>query len=237
MSLSKNWITEPHIDFEYKKYILLAYLNQVSDNFTENKLYPHLAELIEHYRSLKSLHENKSGLLQNMPQRMTGMSLEEFKIVYEKIAEDNGVMQEIENIIEYSIPQMETSLREGKKIYDFIEERMNVFPIGIVPLNNEVGYVMLRNVNDSETKIYEYQISIFENPIEKYRGIHFNYVHTYEKTIGNTYEAIKLELIAFHKKLPNPATFVIEAAFAIPFEETFLPMAKRSLVKRIAGVA
>ena len=33
--LDKNWITENHIDFEYKKYVLLAYLQHVSEHFTE----------------------------------------------------------------------------------------------------------------------------------------------------------------------------------------------------------
>ncbi len=58
-TLNKNWITEKAIDFEYKKYILLAYLKQVSQNFEENKLYPSLAELIGHYKLLISIKENK----------------------------------------------------------------------------------------------------------------------------------------------------------------------------------
>ena len=44
-SLSTNWITEKHIDFEYKKYVLLGYLQHVNESFTENKLYPSLSEL------------------------------------------------------------------------------------------------------------------------------------------------------------------------------------------------
>ena len=36
--LNKNWITENQIDFEYKKYMLLAYLQHVSENFTDKRL-------------------------------------------------------------------------------------------------------------------------------------------------------------------------------------------------------
>ena len=61
-SLSTNWITEKHIDFEYKKYVLLAYLQHVSAHFTENKLYPDLSELITHYRNVLSLKENKQTM-------------------------------------------------------------------------------------------------------------------------------------------------------------------------------
>ena len=235
--LNKNWITENQIDFEYKKYILLAYLQHVSDNFTENRLYPYLSDLIEHYRNLKSLKDNKQHLYNMFPERMKGADLEQFKLIYEKIVQDDTLMQEIESILDFSIPQMELYLREGKKIYDFIEERLKIFPVGVIPLNSESGYLFLKTATSVDTFIYEFQISIFENPTEKYRGLHLAYLMTYEKSIINTFEAIKLDLIRFNKNLPNPATYVIETDMNIPFDETFLPLAKRTLVKRIAGSA
>ena len=235
--LNKNWITENRIDFEYKKYILLAYLQHVSDNFTEYKLYPYLSDLVEHYRNLKSLKDNKKTLFNLFPERMKSADLEQFKLIYEKIVEDDALMLEIESILEYSIPQMEVYLKEGKKIYDIIEERLKVYPIGVIPLNSENGYVFLKEGTSTDTRVYEYHISIFENPTEKYRGIHLSYMQTYEKSLMNTFQAIKSDLISFNKKLPNPATYVIETDMSIPFEETFLPLAKRTLVKRIAGNA
>jgi hypothetical protein len=236
-SLSKNWITESHIDFEYKKYILLAYLQHVSDNFTEQRLYPFLADLVEHYRNLKVLKDNKKNLFESFPSRAKTVDFEQFKIIYEKLAEDDSLIQEVENIIDYSIPQMEFYLKEGKKIYDFIEEHLKIFSVGIVPLNNESGYLFLKQGALADTKVYEYHISIFESPAERYRGIHIHYVKSYEKNLLNTFESIKSDLLIYNKTLPNPATYVIETEMTIPFEETFLPVAKRALVKRVAGFA
>ncbi len=236
-SLSKNWITEHHIDFEYKKYMLLAYLQSVSDNFTEHRLYPFLSDLVEHYRNLKVLKDNKKNLYESFVGRAKAVDFEQFKIIYEKLAEDDSLIQEIETIIDYSIPQMEIYLKEGKKLYDFIEEHLKVFSVGIVPLNNESGYLFLKQGLNSDTKVYEYHISIFENPSERYRGIHTQYVASYEKGLLNTFESIKSDLLLYNKNLPNPATYVIESEMIIPFEETFLPMAKRTLVKRVAGFA
>jgi len=236
-SLSRNWITEKYIDFEYKKYMLLAYLQHVSENFSDQRLYPYLSDLVEHYRSLKRIKDNKKNLFEKFPERLNGADIEQFKLMYEKMVEDDALMQEVESIIDYSLPQMEIYLKEGKKIYDFIEERLRIYPVGIVPLNNDSGYVFLKLKYDNETKVYEYQITFFENPEEKFRGIHMNYVGSYEKNLMNTFEAIKSDLLRYNKALPNPATFVIETELMIPFDETFLPMAKRSLVKRIAGAA
>src|SRR5437773_575957 len=98
--LNKNWITEDHIDFEYKKYILLAYLQHVSDNFTENRLYPYLSDLVEHYRNLKSLKDNKDYLYNLFPGRVKSADMEQFKLIYEKMIQDDALMQEIESILE-----------------------------------------------------------------------------------------------------------------------------------------
>ena len=102
--LSNNWITEKHIDFEYKKYVLLAYLQHVNEHFTENKLYPSLTELMKHYRNVVALRDSKKNFYDSIPERMTSADLSNFKIMYEKILEDDKLMQEIETIITFSIP-------------------------------------------------------------------------------------------------------------------------------------
>ena len=45
-SLSETWFAEGYIDFELKKYTLLAYLQEVNKHFNESKLYPLLSDMI-----------------------------------------------------------------------------------------------------------------------------------------------------------------------------------------------
>ena len=71
--LNKNWITEKHIDLEYKRYLLLAYLNEVNNNFDQNILYPHYAELKEHDEQLIFLQENTQNLFESFPERAKGI--------------------------------------------------------------------------------------------------------------------------------------------------------------------
>ena len=52
--LSKDWLTQGLIDFEYKKYLLLAYLQKAKKSFEKVELYPFLADLVFHYRNLTS---------------------------------------------------------------------------------------------------------------------------------------------------------------------------------------
>jgi hypothetical protein len=39
-TLSQTWFADGYIDFELKKYTLLAYLQEISQHFTKNELYP-----------------------------------------------------------------------------------------------------------------------------------------------------------------------------------------------------
>jgi hypothetical protein len=54
------------------------------------------------------------------------------------------------------------------------------------------------------------------------------------RSMVNTYENLKSELIKNRTDLPNPAVYSIETDLSFPIEETLLPIAKRSLVKYIS---
>jgi hypothetical protein len=234
-TLNKNWITEKHIDFEYKQYVLLAYLTEVNELFKGNKLYPKLSELIDHYKQLSTIKNNRQNIIDSFPKRLQQFNAQSLKLEYEKFMEDDTIMKEIQNIIDYSMPQFERYIGEGKKIYDFIEEQLNIFPVGVEPIHSrDFGYLLLKDGKNSEIKAYEYEIKLFEQSDIKYRGIYVSYIDTYTKSISNTMQSIKVDLIGKNKKYANPATYAIETSYVFPYEESFLPIAKRYLVKHIA---
>ena len=229
--LSKEWITEGRIDYEYKKYILLAYLQHVSRNFNETRLYPFLSDLIEHYRNLKELKENKTRAKNELPGTISRVDLEHFRLEYEKLYADDEYLEEIEKILDFAIPSIDRSLREGREIYDLVEENMEIEPIGILPINKDFGYMLIKDEGSREVKVYNYEITLFNNPETPYRGIRTRYVNSYEKSISTTFEHIKLKLIREDRSMPNPATFLVQSKMAFPMKETFLPVAKRYFVR------
>lgn len=232
--LNYDWVTEKRIDFEYKKYVLLAYLKKVSEEFTESKLYPSLSELITHYRNLVELRDSKETLDGSFNGKLLGVDLKQFKLIYEKLLEDDQMMNEIESIIDFSIPKFEQHLTEGKQIYEFIESHINIVPIGIMPMYNQEGYILIKYSPGSETMAYEYQITLFESPDEKYRALSTRFIGSFHQSITNTFENIKRELIAYQKKMPNPATYLIESELKVPFNEALFPIAKRSFVRFVS---
>ncbi len=234
LELKADWFTEGIIDFEHKKYILLAYLKDVSKNFNEKKLYPFLSDLVFHYQNLISIKQQKEVAQQSMPKKLRKFDLDNFRVEYERVMNDSEYMQEISIILDYAIPQLKNSLNNGKELYEFVEEKIEIEPVGIIPINKEFGYMMLSNGSDRNTKIYEYELSIFESASEKFRSLKTTFVKEKKKKITNTFESIKLELIREQKKFANPATFAIISFLPFPLVETFLPIAKRSLVRYIS---
>ena len=150
---------------------------------------------------------------------------------------DNELMQQIEQIISYSLHKIDPALREGKEIYDFVESRLNICPVGVVPLNPDYGYFILRNGEERRNLVYEYKMTIFQNKDDKYRGISAQFVSDYSAGFINTPESIKIQLINRHRHLPNPAVYSVESDMSFPLEPTLLPVAKQSLVKFISRAA
>ena len=80
--LSETWFAEGRIDFELKKYTLLAYLQEINKYFNENKLYPQLADIIFHYNNIVAFRENKKYLQEHFPKKLTGLQMERLQMLY-----------------------------------------------------------------------------------------------------------------------------------------------------------
>jgi hypothetical protein len=232
--LSETWFAEGRIDFELKKYTLLAYLQEVNKYFTENKLYPQLADIIFHYNNIVAFRENKKHLQDHFPKKLTGIQLEKLQLLYEQMIGDDELMQELEDIIHYSTGKMKSAIQNGTGIYEFVEEKIDIAPVGLIPLDTQEGYFFLSSGNVRSTGVYYYRLSIFEKHDEKYRSIKTAFIDNWQRSISSTYEHIKSELIRHRKDLPNPAVYSIETTLSFPIDETLLPVAKRSLVKFIS---
>jgi hypothetical protein len=236
-TLSETWFAEGYIDFELKKYTLLAYLQQVTRYFNESKLYPQLSDVIFHYNNLQALKENKKFLQEQFPKKLSGLQIEKLQLLYEQIIEDDELMQELEEIINFSADKLKTAISSGTEIYEFVEDKLNIFPVGLIPLDTNEGYFFLSEGSGRQTLVYQYRLSFFEKHDEKYRAIRTEYVNEWERNIVNSYENIKAELLRNKKELPNPAVYSIETELSFPVSETLLPVAKRSLVRYISKAA
>ncbi|MEI9933974.1 MAG: hypothetical protein WDM71_03815 [Ferruginibacter sp.] len=235
--LSETWFAEGYIDFELKKYTLLAYLKEINSCFRQNKLYPQLGDVIFHYNNIVAFREHKKLMQEHFPKRLSGVQMEKLQLLYQQVIEDDEMMQELEDIIHYAAAEMKTAIKDGAEIYEFVEEKIVIIPVGLMPLDTQEGYFFLNSGNEKDTRVYHYRLSIFEKHDEKYRSIKTDYIDMWYKSIATTYEHIKHELIRNRTTLPNPAVYAVQTPLKFPVEETLLPIAKRCLVKFISSKA
>src|SRR5436305_551991 len=177
-SLSETWFADGYIDFELKKYTLLAYLQEVNKYFDEHKLYPQLADVIFHYNNLAAFKENKKFLQEQFPKKLTGVQMQKLQLLYEQMMEDDDVMQQLEDIIQYASMQMRSTISNGTELYEKIEDNIKISPVGIIPLEQNEGYFFLSSTL-SLTRVYQYRLSIYEKHDEKFRSMRTEFIDTW----------------------------------------------------------
>ncbi|MEO6219899.1 MAG: hypothetical protein ABIO81_05690 [Ginsengibacter sp.] len=234
-SLSETWFAEGYIDFELKKYTLLAYLQHVNSYFNQNKLYPQLADIIFHFNNIVAFRENRRFLQEHFPRQLTEINIKKLQLEYEKIIEDDELMKELEEIVHYAEQKIKTAIQNGTEIYEFVEAKLNIEPVGLIPLDTTEGYLLINDGHFNTTVAYQYHLTIYEKHDEKYRGIKTALIQQWIRSISNSAENIKAELIRNRRDLPNPAVYKIQTSLAYPMDETLLPIAKRSFMKYISS--
>src|SRR3954469_16101824 len=125
-NLSKDWLTQGLIDFEYKKYLLLAYLQTVKTSFGKVELYPFMSDLVFHYRNLVAVKENKTLIRESFPKELSLEEIKKLELRYRELVEDDEIVGELESIIVFALPLIKDSLKEGSVIYEYVESQCEI---------------------------------------------------------------------------------------------------------------
>ena len=230
-TLNKNWLTEGLLDFEYKRYVLLAYLQNVKKHFDKSELYPLLSDLIWHYKNLINFKETSHMLESGFKKEILDIDLTNQKLRYSDNVNEEW-MKEINNIISYATPLLQQNINSGKDIYELIEKHLNLETVGILPQNKSEGYFLFHYTKSREVPAYYYSVSKIHTTEGMGRVIYTSYAGTYTLGLSRTYETIKSQLIQANQQLPVPAVYTIQTNLLVPFKETLMPIAKRFFLRK-----
>ena len=109
-----TWYMESPIDFEHKQYVLFAYLQKVDQSFFFKHLSPHLLHM---ENMVKELYLFKDSF-EEIKQKFDRERYIFFKDNSKLYGEDNHLVYEIREIVEFSIPQVECRILSGNKILE-----------------------------------------------------------------------------------------------------------------------
>lgn len=221
-------------DFEASQYRILAELKRIQANFSHNRIYPDLAQLIDLYTSLTTVAQSSEGLREALPKRIQDIDLEHKKIVYERLESNRDSFALIEELIHWALPKIQRAIEEGKTMYEFVDENMAVEVVGILPTYLEEGYCFVPDNKEQKIYLIRYEVSIFTSADERYRSLKTTVMETLSgQNIRASIQSVKMDLIQRYRDLPNPATYNVETELEFPFDETILPVAKRKLIQHL----
>jgi len=112
--LPLDWFLQNPIDFEYKNYIFLGYIQKLDASYSKRKLSPYLFWSEKLKESMEKFLSDFKEFDNSLKREIVGFSWK-FGIVYE----EKKTMKEIEDIMElinYSIPILESKIQLGYKL-------------------------------------------------------------------------------------------------------------------------
>ena len=107
-----TWYMESPIDFEHKQYTLLSYLQKVDESFIYKKVSPHLLHMEGMVNDMLNFQESLSHMKKKFDKERYIFFDDNFKLE----GENNTLIGEINEIVEFSIPQIKTRINLGNFI-------------------------------------------------------------------------------------------------------------------------
>ncbi|HUI63943.1 MAG TPA: hypothetical protein VL126_03810, partial [Bacteroidota bacterium] len=204
--------------------------------FSHNRLYPALADLVQLAEDFQALQQRRDGMLAQLPQRLREVDLHNMHLVYEPAGHESPEFRRMMDLIAWALPHIERAIEEGSGIYEFVNQHVRIDDVGIVPAYREEGYWFVPEARAALLHLMRYEVSIYSVPNERYRSLKTVVLESVsEGSVRRSAESLKREIIRKYRDLPNPATFRCESDIDFPFAETLLPVAKRKLMAHLAA--
>lgn len=232
MTLHAHWLTQGALDAEYKQYLFLAWLQRVRKQFDSARVYPSLSEVIEQHHFMHAFAQQRAAWQAERPGPLVGLDWSQLQLVFERSAVGN-LDAYFEACLEFALPELDRALDEGRALFDWIEEHLEVSPVGLVPLYQQDGYVLVYDESQHLVRAYRYAKTWTQLDDDRMIRLSLEPIEVRYKRLSETFEGMKLELIRRFKDLPNPATYLVRTSMGFPLQETMLPIAKRLLLRAL----
>ncbi len=221
-------------DYELSQYHILSGLQKVRREFSQNRIYPPLSDLIELIRTLRTITQGSQGIRSELPRRVIGFDMKTQRVLYEPMELDDDTLAAIEELINWALPRIQTAIEEGQTIFNFVDEHLELAEVGLLPSYTEEGYLLIPELKGRALHVVRYEVSILSGPDQNYRNLKTWTVRTLPMDdLGLTPARVKHDLIEQFQELPNPATYIVSTELDFPFAETILPVAKRKFIRRM----
>lgn len=234
--LSLELFTGAVEDVEQTQYQILAGLQRAEAAFEKQQVYPHLGRLVTLHQGLMTVLERTEDFRSPDTGRITGIDWDEASVTYEWPELEGAEMTVVEDLIRWALPQIRSTIEEGREVYEYVEENTELETVGIVPSYLQEGYLMVPDRKSDVLHVLRYELSTIHEEGEKHRALRTVHCRTIEQAGVDVHpSSIKLDLVEERRDLPNPATYFSNTDLQVPYKETLLPVVKRRLIRHLAS--
>lgn len=234
-TMSTDWLINNPIDFEHKKYTLLAYFKKIDSLLEENKLYPTFTELSLHLASLQTLSKEKVILYTDKMFK----SFDDEVLLKEIKAKELPLLSsdefdEINKIIKYSSTKFYDYFNIFKSYWSIVYDSVTIVPKkNKKNLNSDRGYFFYVEKKTNKQYVWEYIIKKYTPELNEFYT-EVNLIFEGDKNSSNISEIIeKYSNMESYVKRQTLPIFNLKATDEYPLFETLLPLFKRKLLSYI----
>jgi hypothetical protein len=232
--METDWLFQEPIDFEHKKYVLLAYFKKIDEKLSQNKLYPTFIELSLHLASLQTLIKEQVVLSTNK----NFTSFDDEVLLKELTAKSipnlqRDDMDEVNKIIKHSSDKFLEYFNIVKSywtvIYDSIE--LNI-KRNRKSISKPKGYMVYTEIETNDIYVWEYILNALSPSIDEY-NMKLELIYEGNKkdlSLNKILESNSKFTEREKKVLP---VFDFKSSVDYPIEETLLPLFKRKMLAYI----
>lgn len=212
--LDNDWLTTNPVDFEYKKYLLLAYDQYNIKNYNEKKLYPHFDDIIE---KIKIVNEFLSNVkcIENSKTIIESIDIKNSLIVRHSLVNDKS-LDEVKLIAKFSKEILVDLYCKYRNLLDDVDNSIVVSGCRVEIFNPYSGYIVIK-ISGKE-KILEY------NVIRK--------IHPYPHFILKTNKA---DIKEYYETRYQKNVFDIIFKKNYPYKQSLFPVFRKKFLMNILG--
>lgn len=210
--LNKGWLIEDPIDFEYKKYLLLAYEKEKRGRFGHRLLYPDFTDIIFNKNYIELFLDN-IYTFENGKKEIIGLDITEQKIIYRSLINDSS-LDDIKETAEFGKRIFDNLFLQYSKLYNEIESQIHIDGSIVSEFSMYCGYLVV--TTNSKNHYYEYSIDKKFTPDELF-------VLELSDTSENIFYKNRFQKNYFTVKIPTKENF----------EFTIKPILKRKFIRQI----
>lgn len=231
-NLSPIWFLKSPIDVEHKHYILLDFLQSVSSEIRDKKIYSPVKRIFNIIKELDYFSKYGSILITDYP--LNDGDKETLEAYYKNpFSEEEST--EIKKIIKDSLSILYKYADLGMNIWKSLESRIKIFSLEIQETQKDSGITIFRNMSTDEVFSYWWKKTEMKLEGESKKGVMLKKVPILNNYFSMSYEFIvheTLDSMGIRNGSKFPCT-IIEISEDFNLNSEIFKIAKEKFIKEI----